>query len=411
MENIYIVGVSMTAFGKHYDLTIKDLTRQAVEGALMDAGCEKSDIEAAYFSNTGQGLLEGQHSIRGQVALRSMGFEEIPIINVENACASASTAFNAAVNYLKAGEGEIALAVGVEKMYSKEKMKDFGLFNSAWDVHAVEENKSKLISLGEGVEVPEGTMSKQPYSLFMDIYAAFARFHMKTFGTTQKQIAAIAAKNHQNSVHNPLAQYRKSFTTEEILAAPPIAYPLTLPMCSPMSDGASAVILCTESALKRFNKKRAIKVLASVIQTGTTRHPEEVNRHLTSLAARKAYEKAGIGPKDISIAEVHDATAVGELIQVENLGFCEFGEGGHLAEKGYFHINGPISVNPSGGLESKGHPIGATGLAQIYELVNQLRGEAGVRQVANAQHAIAENGGGLYGIEEAVCAITILAKS
>lgn len=411
-EKIYIVGVSMTPFGRHQSLTVKDLTRQAISEALVDAGCKLNDIHAAFYSNTTQGYLEGQHFIRGPIALRAMGFQEIPIITVENACASGSTALNLAVQFLRAGEGEIALAVGAEKMYSKDKLKTFGIFDSAWDIHTVEENKNALLNLGQGVEVPVGTTSNEPYSAFMDVYAAFARFHMQEYGTTQEQIAAVAAKNHQHSVYNSLAQYQRAFTIDEILAAPPIAYPLTIPMCSPVSDGASAVILCTEGAIKRYglNRNRAVEVLASVIQSGSERNPEDVGRHLSRLAAKKAYERAGVGPKDISVAEVHDATAVGEIIQVENLGFCEFGEGGVLAIRGDTKVGGRIPVNPSGGLESKGHPLGATGLAQVYELVVQLRGEAGARQVENASLAIAENGGGLYGIEEAVCSITILSK-
>lgn len=410
MEKIYIIGIGMTKFGKHFDLSVKDLTRQAVEEALEDSGCQVGDVEAAYFANTGQGLYEGQHSIRGQVALRELGFEEIPVINVENACASGSTALNSAISFLKAGEGDIALAVGVEKMFTKEKEKNFEIFNSGWDVHTAQENQDIIMDLGRGIDIPKGSMSEEPYSLFMDVYAAFAKNHMKMFGTTQEQIAAISAKNHQNSVHNPLAQYQKHFTIEEILAAPPIAYPFTLPMCSPLSDGAAAVIVCTESAARKFQNGRKIEVLASVIQTGSTRDPEDVKRNLSSLAAEKAYIKAGIGPEDISVAEVHDATAIGEIIQVENLGFCKYGEGGPLALEGYFDLTGKKPVNTSGGLESKGHPIGATGLGQIHELVTQLREEAGDRQVEKAQFALAENGGGVYGIEESVCVLTILGR-
>jgi acetyl-CoA acetyltransferase len=245
----------------------------------------------------------------------------------------------------------------------------------------------------------------------MDIYAAFGRFHMREFGTTQRQIAAVSAKNHGHSVHNPLAQYRNAYTIDEVLAAPPITYPLTLPMCAPVSDGAAAAIVCSEAALAKLaQRQRAIRVLASVVATGTNRRPEDVGQHLTVRAAKKAYEVAGVGPKDISVAEVHDATAIGEIIQSENLGFCAFGEGGPLAERGETTLGGRIPINTSGGLESKGHPIGATGIGQLHELVQQLRGEAGARQVQGARLAIAENGGGLYGLEEAVAAITILGR-
>jgi len=412
MTTFYVAGVGMTRFGRHLDRSIKDLARQAVDEALADAGCERKDLEAAFFANAAQGHFEGQHYIRGEIALRSSGIQGIPVVNVENACASGATAFNLATLFLKAGEGDVALAVGAEKMYSADKAKMFSAFDSGWDVAAVEESKSTLLRLGSGCTVPPGTTSDKPYSVFMDIYAAFCRFHMQRFGTTQRQIAAVAAKNHAHSVHNPLAQYRDPYTVEQVLAAPPITYPLTLPMCSPISDGAAAAIVCTEAGLKRLgiDRERAVRVLASVVQTGSDRAPEALDRHLTVLAARKAYEKAGIGPNDISVAEVHDATAMGEIIQVENLGLCAFGDGGPLAERGATAIGGRIPVNPSGGLESKGHPVGATGLGQIHELVAQLRGEANGRQVEGARLAIAENGGGLHGVEEAVACVTILGK-
>jgi acetyl-CoA acetyltransferase len=402
----------MTSFGRHPDLDVKQLTRWAINEGLADAGIAPSAIEAAYFANATQGHMEGQHMVRGEIALRSMGVGEIPIVNVENACASGSTALQLAVTALKAGDADIALAVGAEKMVSPDRDRMFSAFDGAWDVATKEANVHKLLELGRGVEPPPGTASDKPYSVFMDVYAAFARFHMKRFGTTQRQLAAVAAKNHTHSVHNPLSQYRKPFTTEEVLAAAPITYPLTVPMCSPVSDGAAAVVVGTAAALKRLgvDPRRAVRVLACVIQSGSDRIPEDMHRHCTALAAKRAYQAAGIGPDDVDVAEVHDATAMGEIIQVENLGFCKYGEGGTLAERGDTLIGGRIPVNPSGGLESKGHPIGATGLGQIHELVTQLRGKAGSRQVKGAKIAIAENGGGLQGIEEAVACITILRR-
>src|SRR5690606_14993853 len=349
---------------------------------------------------------------RGQVALRSMGIGGIGVVNVENACASGSSAFALACTHLRAGAGDVVLAVGAEKMYSLDRDRMFSVFDSAWDVHEAEKIRERLLKLGEGVEVPPGSTSPKPYSVFMDVYAAFSRAHMKRFGTTQRQLAAVAAKNHGHSVHNPLSQYRNAYTIDEILAAPPITYPLTLPMCSPISDGAAAAVLCTKAGLSRVGveRARAIRILASVVQTGSDRDESDYRSHCTALAARRAYEQAGVGPADVSVAEVHDATAMGEIIQIENLGFCDFGEGGPVSERGDTTIGGRIPVNPSGGLESKGHPVGATGLGQIHELVAQLRGEAGARQVEGARIALAENGGGLQGIEEAVACITILGR-
>lgn len=407
----YVAGVGMTPTGKFLDRSIKQLTADAVSAALADAGLAVADIQAAFFSNATQGVLEGQTMVRGQIALRPLGIEGIPVYNLENACASASSAFNLAVQAVRSGEVEVALAVGAEKMFCTDKAKMFSVFDGAWDLHDIEANKTTLLAMGRGIEPPEGSTSKAPYSLFMDIYAAFGRFHMREFGTTQRQFAAVAAKNHGHSAHNPLAQYRNTYTVEQVLAAPPITYPLTLPMCAPISDGAAAAIVCSESALARLaDRRRAVRVLASVVATGTTRKPEDVGGHITAKASKLAYERAGVGPQDISVAEVHDATAIGEIVQSENLGFCEFGAGGALAESGATTVGGRIPINTSGGLESKGHPIGATGIGQLHELVTQLRGEAGTRQVQGARLAMAENGGGLYGIEEAVCAITILGR-
>ena len=412
MQDIYIVGIGMTPFGKFRDKTIKDMTGEAVAAALSDARVTADRIDGAFFSNAVQGHMEGQHMIRGEIALREMGIQGIPVVNVENACASASTGFKLAVDFLKAGNGDCCLAVGAEKMYSDDRALMFSAFDSGWDVSNSEEVAQRLADLGAGVEEPEGSKSPKPYSVFMDVYAGFARLHMKTFGTTQEQFAAVAAKNHAHSVHNPLAQYREAMSVDRVLAAPPITYPLTLPMCSPISDGAAAAVLVTKAGLKRLglDEARAIRVLASVIQTGSDRDPAEVERHCTALAAKKAYDRAGIGPGDVSVAEVHDATAMGEIIQIENLGFCDFGDGGAISERGDTAIGGRIPVNPSGGLESKGHPVGATGIGQVHELVAQLRGEAGARQVEGARIALAENGGGLQGIEEAVACITILGR-
>jgi len=288
----------------------------------------------------------------------------------------------------------------------------FASFDAGWDVTDPDENLKTLLKPAEGFEVPEGHESDKPYSVFMSIYAAWCRTHMKNYGTTQRQIAAISAKNHMHSVHNPLSQFRKPFTVDEVLAAPPITYPLTVPMCSPISDGAGAVIICNEDGLKRIgaDRNRAIRVLASVIGSATSRPADKPELHCEHIAANKAYEIAGLGPDDMDVAEVHDATAMGEILHSENLGLVPFGESGPAAERGDFSIGGRIPINPSGGLESKGHPIGATGLGQIHELVTQLRGEAGARQVEGARNAIHENGGGLLGLEEAAVAVNIYAK-
>ena len=268
------------------------------------------------------GPLQGQISIPGQVVFSKIGIEGIPVYNVENACASGSSAFNLAVQSLKAGTTDVALALGAEKMNIADKLKALALFEGGWDVSRAEENYRTLVRMGEGVEPPPGSESDRPYSKFMAIYAALCRYHMKTYGTTQRQIAAVSAKNHQHSVHNPYSQFRKPFTIEEVLAAPPITYPLTLPMCAPLSDGAAAAILCTEEGLQRIgaDRQRCIKVAASVIRSFTHRRLDEPEKHVGRLAALQAYEQAGLGPEDMDVAEVHDASAMGEIIQAENLG-------------------------------------------------------------------------------------------
>lgn len=242
----------------------------------------------------------------------------------------------------------------------------------------------------------------------MDVYASLARAHMKQFGTTERQLAHVAAKNHRHSTLNPLAQFRYPMSVEEILASRVIAWPLTLPMCAPVSDGAAAVILASEVAVRRLGRSRAVRVAASVLVSGRDRNPTDPTGHVCHRAALRAYEMAGLGPKDVSVAEVHDASAFAEVLQTENLGFCEFGAGGSLVESGSTRLGGATPVNPSGGLLSKGHPIAATGLAQMFELVAQLRCEAGSRQVPGARVGIAENGGGIIDVEEAAACITIL---
>lgn len=410
MTDLFVVGVSMTPFGKFLDKSVKALTEEAVTAALEDAGCDREAIGAAFFANAAQSAMEGQYMVGGEIALRAMGFSELPIFNVENACASASTAFNLACTQLRAGECDVALAVGAEKMYSRDKARTFEVFNGAWDVHEVDSLTQNLLRLAEGLETPPGSESGGPRSIFMDVYAALAKQHMARFGTTARQLAAVAAKNHRHSTLNPLSQYRTDMTVDEVLAARTISWPLTLPMCAPISDGAAAAILCRADMLDRFDRARAVKVEATVLASGSDRRPDEVEKHICRRAATQAYERAGVGPEDMSLAEVHDASAFAEVVQVENLGFCEFGQGGWLAEQGETALGGRIPVNPSGGLESKGHPIGATGLGQIFELVTQLRGDAGKRQVEKARFAIAENGGGFHGFEEAAACVTILSR-
>ncbi|MDE1570336.1 thiolase family protein [Aquabacter sp. P-9] len=407
---VYIVGSGMTALGKQPDRSVRQLSQIALSRALADAGLsDASAIEAAWFSNTRQALLEGQNGIRGEVALRDAGIAGVPVTNVENACASGSTALLNAVAYLKAGFGEVVAVVGAEKMFFPENRQGmFAAFKGSTDVLRFDEQLEQLLALAQAMPIPPGIEASAERSVFMDIYAAFGRYHMARFGTTQRQIAAVAAKNHHNSTLNPDAQYRFDMTIDEVLADRPVSWPFTRAMCAPISDGAAALILCTGSSLRRFDAKRAVPLAACALTSSSTRGVDDLDSHLGRRAALRAYEQAGVGPQDMSLAEVHDATAFAEIIQIENLGFCARGEGGALTESGATRLGGRIPVNPSGGLLSKGHPIGATGVMQIHELVTQLRHEAGARQVCGARWAIAENGGGFLGCEEAATVVTIL---
>jgi len=414
MENVYIVGVGMTPFGRHADKTIKQLTAWAVEDALKDASCDRKWIQVGFFGNCTQGHFDGQHMIRGQVALLPLGLEGIPLFNIEGACASSSHAFNLAVTQLRAGAADIALAVGAEKMFYSDKSKMFSAFESAWDIETFEENQQYLAAMGKDIVPPPGSQSPKPYSPFMDVYAALGRGGlMERFGITQRQLAAVSSKNHGHSVHNERSQYRNAMSIEEILAAPPITYPITLPMCSPISDGAAAAILCTESALAKygFDKRRAVKVLASVVRSASARAADDFDKGCTYQAGKAAFEQAGISAQEVDVAEVHDATAIGELLSIESLGLCEPGMSGVMAERGDSALGGRLPVNPSGGLESKGHPIGATGIGQIFELVEQLRGNCGKRQVEGARIALQGNGGGLWRVEEATEHVGIFARA
>ncbi len=411
MRDTYIIGVGMTPFGRFPEKSLADLASSAAREALADASLMASQVQAITFANATQGALEGQHGIRGQAALDGQGFGNAPVFNVENACASASTALNLAHVYVGSETYDCVLALGAEKMVMADAAKSMAAFEGSWDIHRRAQTIADLAAMGRRLAPPEAT-GNEPHSVFMDVYAAFCRHHMALFGTTQKQMAEVCAKNHGHSVHNPRSQYRRPFTVDEVLAARSVAWPLTLPMCSPISDGAAAAIVCSRAMVDRLGLgARAIRIRASVIMSGEHRDPDQLENHVARKAARRAYELAGLGPDDIDVVECHDATAFGEILQSEMLGFFPLGGGGPAAERGETRLGGRIPFNPSGGLESKGHPIGATGLGQAFELVTQLRGDAGARQVDGARIAMVENGGGLRGIEEAAVAMTILEKA
>jgi acetyl-CoA acyltransferase len=384
-----IIGVGMTAFGKFLDRSTRNLAEAAVKDALADAGIDAGEVDQIYFGNAASGLITGQEMIRGQAALRFTGLAGKPIINIENACASSSTAFYLGWQAIQGGQADIVLVVGAEKLSHQDKSVSFGAFGKAVDL---EEELPAHVGTGSG-------------SIFMDIYAEKTRKYMKTSGATPKDFAQIVVKSRRAGARNPCAQFRKETTVDEVLSSRMISDPLTLPMCSSIGDGAAAVVLCSSRALARLTGAKPVWVGGSALVSGLA---DTNGPNCAARASSAVYELAGIDPSEIHVAEVHDASAPAELIHYENLRLCQPGAGVELLRSGATDINGRISVNPSGGLLSKGHPIGATGVAQLVELTYQLRGTAGERQRQNAKVGLAENNGGQLAGDAAVAVATIL---
>ena len=411
MKGVYIIGVGMIRFGKYADQSVRTMAEEATRLALDDAGLTSEDLQAVFFSNSFWGMFANQHSIRGQVIMRGMGIDRIPVTNVENACAGGSTALHLSATGISAGMYDVALALGSEKISNPDRALSLSAYASCMDVENFEEHLKMIMSFNKviKIDIPEDKSAPgEGRSVFMDAYAMGARWHMNKFGSTQRQLAVVCSKNHLHGYLNPLAQYRQRMTVEEVLADKPVAYPLTRAMCSPVGDGAAAAIVCSENYMKSLSDARPVRIIASVLGQGSDRSldGEDIGERLS----RQAYDIAALVPGDIDIAELHDATAWGELHQAEVMGFCPMGEGGPYAESGATTIGGSKPINTSGGLECRGHPIGASGLAQIYELALQLRGDAGQRQVENARIGLAENGGGNIGVEEAAMCVHILEK-
>ncbi|MCC7078454.1 MAG: thiolase family protein [Acidimicrobiia bacterium] len=402
---VRIAGIGMTEFGKFPDLGLKGLSKGAVDSALTDAGIQPEDVEVAVVGNAVGGLITGQEMICGQVVLRESEIGGIPIYNVENACASSSTALNLAWMQVQSGAVDVALAVGVEKLTHEDKKVSLEAFSAAVDVEFVRDIIAAMQATAPKKEDGAPAGEAKPKSMFMDIYAAAIRGHMKQYGTTQEQIAQVCVKSHHFGALNPKAQYRNEMTLEEVLGAREVAWPLTVPMCAPIGDGAAAIVLVSAD----YAKSKGINgpgIAASVLKSG--RLPSAMEEMAEVRAARAAYEMAGLGPDDIDVAEVHDATAAAEILAYEDLEFCPRGDGGKLVDEGATALGGRIPVNTSGGLCAKGHPIGASGIAQVCEVGWQLRGECGARQVEGARIGLTQNGGGFLGNDAAAQAVHIL---
>ncbi|MFT7623562.1 MAG: acetyl-CoA acetyltransferase [Myxococcota bacterium] len=419
MRDAYVIGTSSTAFQKWPERSFRDLSDDVVRAVLADAGladATQSDslIGNVWFANCGMHAF-GQANIRGQAALTPLLNDGVlppwtPIANVEGGCATGTLAFQAAVRDVLSGEVRCSLAVGVEKtIVPDDPMKTVALFKGGADQMHQDEWLPMVEAAAARVGLPFALHPAR--ILFLDTYAMQTLQHMKRWGTTPEQLALVAAKNHHNGTLNPKAQYRFEVTMEQALADRAVAGPLTRSMCCPVSDGAAAALICSADVLAGLPKAvqdRAIKVRACVVAGGRQRDLEEES--LTWTASARAWARAGVTPEDIDVVELHDSTAYCEIAATEALGFCERGGGGPLVESGETRLGGRMPINPSGGLISKGHPLAATGLGMIDELVVQLRGEAGARQAGAPRLGLAQNAGGLMGFDEALCGVTVLER-
>lgn len=393
MDNAVVAGVGMTHFGRFPERGIGDLAGAAVNVALEDAGIGAAEVDEVYFANAVAGSITGQEMIRAQVALRDTPLAGKPMFNVENACASGSSALHLAWQAVSSGHCEVAIAVGAEKMSHPDKGVSMRALLGGLDVSRMEEFEARVYAESGGAGSG---------SIFMDLYAHKAREYMGRSGASLRDFAAVASKNHLHGSLNPQAQFRSKVSVDEVLESRSISGPLTLLMCSPIGDGAAAVVV-TSAGRGRTLSKPNPRIAASVILSGGL--DEEP---ATTRAALLAYERAGLAPDAIDVAEVHDATASAELEIYEEIGFCAPGEGPRLLASGATTLGGRLPVNTSGGLLSRGHPVGATGVAQVVELVTQLRGSAGDRQVVGARTALAHNAGGYLTEDNAAAAVTIL---
>lgn len=390
MTTAIIAGVGMTQFGKHLGRSMRDLASEAARLALRDAGATARDVEMVVFSNAAAGLVTGQEMIRGQTSLRDMGLGGLPCLNIENACASGGTAVGVARMVIASGQADGVLVVGAEKLSHEDKAVSFKALAAAVD-------------LAEGASAYEAPASPSK-SVFMDIYAEKTRKYMAESGATREDFADVAVKSRAAAARNPLAQFREGVTREEVLNSRLISDPLTLLMCSPIGDGAAAVYICSA---KRARQLGVRAVLLRAVGMGSA-NDGGAAPHVVGRAADMAYAQAGIGPEDIDVAETHDASTPAEIFSYEALKFCKPLEGATFFRSGATQLGGRQSVNPSGGLVGRGHPIGATGVAQIVELAQQLRGQSGSRQRPNAKVALAHVAGGQIADDAAAAAISIL---
>ncbi len=379
---IYIRGIGYHPFGRWPGTSLKSLAATAALAALDDAGLAIGDIQAAFCANAYAGLLNGQESIRGETWMRGIGLSGAPVVNIENACASGSSAVHLAAMAIASGSYDTVLVVGAEKM---------SIGDTPRALHALGNSADTEIMSNIGLQFSA-----------VDAIRVREVMHQESVGVDA--LEWITVKNHAHAVSNPIAQFRKPVTAEQVRASRMIADPIRLLMCSAISDGAAALVL------SRTPGRGGVKLRASAMASSPWRLSDDVPPGPT-IAARRAYAQAGLGPEDLDCAEVHDAVAPTELLHYRELDFCAPGEVGRFVAERAATLGGRLPVNPSGGLSSRGHPVGATGVAQLIELTLQLRGDAGERQVPNARIALAHNAGGWIGEDPAVSAVHILERS
>jgi acetyl-CoA acetyltransferase len=389
MNDVVVRGIGMTPFGRHLDRNLKSLGREAVEAAVKDAGVEIADIQAVFFANSLAGLITGQECIRGETVVHPLGIGGIPVHNIENACASAGDALHLAWTSIVAGLYDTVLVLGVEKLWLEDRARTFGAYAAAMDVE-------------EPFDSAAGAGSDR--TPFVDRQARIASALMDR-GVTVRMLAEVSSRALRNGSLNPLAHRRFSATPEEVLASRVVVDPLTSLMSSPVSDGAAAAIL--SSGRGAGDASRQIRILASRF---ATRPATEDGPTAIKVSGEAALKQAGLGVEDLDFVEVHDASVAYELMAWTELGLCARGDEPEWIASGRTEIGGKLPINPSGGLIARGHPIGASGLAQVYETVEQLRGEVGARQVEGAQIGLCQIGGGVIKNETATSAVHIFAK-
>lgn len=388
MKGVAIAGIGMTQFGKQVGRGVRSLALAAIEEAIADSGLALDRIDRIYFGNAISGIVSQQEMIRGQVALRHQALGKVPLFNIENACASGGSAFSLACEAVASGAVEVALVVGAEQMNHVDRSRPFNALRGSTDIEEIGESEPGQISAN---------------SLLMDFYAAVAQSYLDGSGAELSDFARVAVKNRKNATMNPLAHLRTPQSLEDVLASRMIVAPLSLPMCSPVTDGAAAIIVCSDRVAASLDHP-VVQVKASAVASGASGHP-------VGDAAAKAYLESSAGAQDFDVIELHDAAAPAELMQYHEIGLCAKGDGFKLIRDGVTDLGGATPVNTSGGLLSRGHPLGATGCAQIVELVHQLRGTAGARQVEGARMALAINGGGWLDGSYALAIATVLARA